>query len=112
MDKNFHVTFDQCPNCGSTQQFFQQLGQELKDRGLARSEWNMHYDSRQGVAVDQLKQNLMLVGTSLPGFIIVTDICMDCGTVYAVELRRIDAQTKAVPRGTVPPQLPNPFRKN
>ena len=97
MERNFHRSFPHCPTCGSPNQFFNQLGQELKDRKLARKEWNMRYTSLQGVVQDDNKQVFMPVGISLPGYLIQTDICMECGTVYATELFRIEGRTQAGP---------------
>ena len=107
MDKNFRRTFSICPVCGGTHRFCEELGQELKDRGLARPEWNMRFDSRQGMVIDPSKAILMPVGISLPGFSIVTDICMDCGAIYAVELSRLEGKTSAMrpPRDIAPSQF-------
>ena len=102
MDKDFHKTFDSCPNCDSTLRFCEELGKELKDRGLARAEWNMRYDSRQGIVADQNRTILIPIGSHLPGFSIVTDVCMDCGTMYAVELRRLEGETRAAPMNKMP----------
>ena len=102
MDKDFHKTFDRCPVCGSYLRFCEELGKELKERGLARPEWNMRYDSRQGVVADQNKAIIIPIGAHLPGYAIATDICMDCGTMYAVELRRLEGETRAVPRQRMP----------
>ena len=103
MDKNFHKEFSSCPNCGSTERFCESLGQELKDSHKARAEWNFRYDQRAGPVVDPNRQILMPVGAEVPGFLITTDICMQCGTVYAIELRRLQA------RIDVKGQKKNPF---
>jgi len=110
MDKNFQATFDQCPNCGSDQRFCEQLGQELKDRGLARPDWTFNYDVRNGVVMDgKYTQIHILSGATLPGFTIATDICMDCGTLYAVRLNRLEGEMKPMPRqGPIMPPISNP----
>ena len=107
MDKDFNRTFDTCPNCGSDLRFLEQLGIELKERGLAREELKVCYESKQGVVIDQAKSIMLPIGVKLPGYVITTDICMDCGTVYATGIRRIDAQTRAAPMSNLPP-LTNP----
>ena len=105
MDKEFKATFTRCPNCGSTDRFFEQMAQELKDRGLARPEWNFHYDVRNGVVADQQKMQLnqVPIGSELPGYVIQTDVCMQCGTVYAVELLRLQAKVSLPPTAPMPP---------
>jgi len=92
MDKQFHKAFDQCPNCGCTQQFMKELGKELKARGFARQEWNLRYSVGEGVPTDKSFTGSIPVGTLLAGFNIMTDICMDCGTIYAVELQRVEGK--------------------
>jgi len=99
MDKNFHKEFTKCPNCGSGQRFCEQLGQELKDRGLARPGWTFSYDVRSGMVIDaNFTQTRMFAGATLPGFAIAIDICMDCGTLYAVRLNRLDGKVKPMPK--------------
>jgi len=108
MDKNFHKEFDQCPVCGSNNRFCEQLGNELKERELASRLWVFRYDVRQGMVQDNSFQSKVLIGSTVPGFIIHTDICMDCGCVYAVSITRIEGEIKA----TLPPPRPgkNPIK--
>ena len=56
MEKDFNKQFTKCPCCGSEDRFLEQLGNELKERGLARKEWGMYMDIRQGVVVDHAKE--------------------------------------------------------
>ena len=111
MDKDFNRTFDCCPNCGSDLRFLEQLELEVKERGLARPEWRARYEVRQGVIMDSDRTIMLPIGVKLPGYYITTDICMDCGTLYATELRRLEAQTKAMPTGGLTPDLGN-IRRN
>ena len=122
MDKDFHRTFTKCPVCtlreelakilgkpelklgGSEDRFLEQLGNTLKDRGLAREEWNFHLDVKQGVVTDRVKEASIPTGSEVPGYGLITDICMDCGCVYAVDLTRNDAKASIAP---VPPLSPN-----
>lgn len=93
MDKKFHKTFLICPSCSSPKRFLESLGQEMKDRGLARSEWRIVYELKQGVVADPDRAVLLPIGITIPGFYIATDICMECGTVYAIELTRLEGNT-------------------
>jgi len=78
-----HKEFPECPVCGSKERLLETLAQDLKDRGLASKDWDFHYDSRQGVVIEQKSQHKMLIGAKIPAYHINTDICMACGCVYA-----------------------------
>ncbi len=102
MNKDFHRTFTKCPCCGSEDRFLEQLGNELKERGLAREEWNFHMDVKEGVVIDQTKEASIPIGSEVPVFGFITDICMDCGCMYAVDLTRKDIKKPAPPPITLP----------
>lgn len=104
MDKDLHRQFAKCPCCGSEDRFLEQLGNELKERGLAREEWNFHMDVRQGHVVDPNKEDAIPIGSEVPGYGFKTDICMDCGCVYAIDIKRSDVKKTIAP---VPPLPPN-----
>ena len=103
MDKDFSRQFTKCPCCGSEDRFFEQLGNELKERGLAREEWGMYLDVKQGVVVDQTKEAAIPIGSELPGYGFKTDICMECGCVYAIDLTRMDVKKTITPTPMMPP---------
>lgn len=100
MDKDFHRTFTKCPCCGSEDRFLEQLGKELRERGLAREEWNFHLEVKEGVVLDKTKEAAIPIGSEVPGYGLMTDICMDCGCIYAVDLTRNDVKKAIAP---VPP---------
>jgi len=95
--------FKSCPNCGSEQRFLETLATELRSRGLARTNWNFYYDSRNGIVMDKAKEAVLPIGTKVPGFNILTDICLDCGTIYAVYL-----ESGEVTKSIVTPKLTRP----
>ena len=105
--------FDQCPSCGSKRRFLESLAKELKDAGYARKEWKFGLDFRQGVVVDQTKEAIIPIGTQVPSYQITTDICLDCGTVYAVDIKsgkvtKSIAPTKLFKPGDGPPMANEP----
>jgi len=102
MDKDFHRTFTKCPCCGSEDRFLEQLGNELKDRGLARDEWNFHLDVKQGIVLDQTKEAAIPIGSEVPEYGLITDICIDCGCVYAIDLTRNDVKKSIAPVPPIP----------
>ena len=103
MDKDFHRTFTKCPCCGSEGRFLEQLGNELKARGLAREEWNFRLDVKRGVVLDQTKEASIPIGSEIPGYGIMTDVCMDCDCIYAIDLARSDAKKTIAPAQMIPP---------
>ena len=103
MDKDFHRTFTKCPCCGSEDRFLEALANELKERGLAREDWNFHYDVRQGIVVDKAKAEAIPVGSEIPGYGVATDICMNCGCLYAVDITRIGGKKSILPVQQMPP---------
>lgn len=103
MDNDFQRDFTKCPVCESEDRFLEQLGNELKERGLARPEWNMRWDFRQGVVVDQQKSAATPIGSELPGFEVATDICMNCGCVYATILKRLSGKIGLAPQQPIVP---------
>jgi len=88
MDKDFNHTFTKCPACDGENRFFEQLANELKERGIGREEWGFHLDVKEGIVVDREKEPALPIGSELPTYGIITDVCMDCGCMYAVDLRR------------------------
>lgn len=104
MDKDFHKDFKKCPCCGSEERFLEQLGNEMKERGLASDKWSFHLDVKRGVAVDPAKVDAIPYGSEIPGYGLMTDICIDCGCIYAINITRIEAKKEIAP---TPPILPN-----
>ncbi len=88
MDNDFNRTFTKCPCCGSDSRFFEQLGNELKERGIARDEWGFHLQMGEGVVADNVKEPAVPIGSEFPTYGFITEVCMDCGCVYAIDLRR------------------------
>ena len=97
--------FTQCPNCGSELRFCETLANELKEKGFARKEWVYGFDFRQGVVTDKTKEAAIPIGASVPSFQIISDICLNCGTIYAVKLLSgTVTKSIAVPKIIVPGQ--------
>ena len=92
--------FTQCPNCGSEQRFCETLANELKKKGFAREEWTFSYETRQGAVLDKAKEADIPLGSEVPAFNITTDICLDCGTFYAIKLK-----SGSVTKQVTPPKI-------
>lgn len=120
MEKNYHKSFTKCPVCklreelaeilgrpdlklGNGQdRFLEQLGEELKARGLARPEWSFHLDVKQGTVVDPAREAAIPIGSEVPAYGIATDICMDCGCIYAIDIARKDVKKGIAPLPPTP----------
>ena len=94
--------FKKCPACGSEERFFESLSKELKDKGFARPEWNMCLDMKQGAVVDPQKEVVIPIGSEVPGYLFKTDICLNCGTIYAVVLQSGPVKKSIAPVQFVP----------
>lgn len=92
--------FNQCPVCGSTNRFFEQLAQKVKDKGYGRPEWNFYLDVRQGPVTDKVMEPKVLIGSKLPFYRFATDICADCGCIYAVSIEEGEVE-KQLAGGTI-----------
>jgi hypothetical protein len=92
--------FTKCPECGSENRMFEQMGQELKDRGVAKEDMKFYFDMKNGALANQEIMAKLPIGGELPAFATATDICTDCGCIYAVRLERTNAK-----KGLAPVQL-------
>ncbi len=94
--------FKKCPQCGSDQRFGEQLTNEIKDKGWAREEFEFCLQIYQSVVVDQTQQAKIPIGSKVPGLTVHTDVCMECGTIYATKIMRIEA-TKSITPAQIQP---------
>jgi len=92
-----NLTVRICPCCGSPRRFFEELGMEMKKRGLAGEDKVFSLDAKQGIMMDDSKKRIIPVGITIPGFDIKSDICAECGCMYATELHMIEGKTIAAP---------------
>ncbi len=104
-DKSWSKSFDKCPGCGSTERFFEGILKELKDRGLLDQKINCYdFQKQQGVGLPSEKIAALPIGSELPAFERVWDICCRCGLMYSTLLSRTIAK-----KGLEPVQF-NPNR--
>ena len=103
--------FKQCPNCGSENRFLENLAKELKKKGWARLDWRYAFDYRQGSVIDPDMEKHIPTGGEVPAYTIATDICEDCGTIYATFMETTVAKKSTNKPNIVLPniQLPHDF---
>ncbi len=92
MDKDFRTAYNKCPACGCTKRFFEELLEELKVQGLIPpATTRFDFQQKQGVTLPPQKIATLPIGTEIPAFDIVWDICTECGCMYATVAQRLQA---------------------
>ncbi len=97
MENNKWTEFKKCPNCSSELRFAEQLAGELKSKGWAMPDFTFCLQIVRTPIIDKRVQAKIPIGSSVPGMHIHTDICMECGTVYAVRIMREDVKKTIAP---------------
>lgn len=100
VNKEWSKEFNKCPCCGSENRFFETIVKEMKERGIAEEKWNFFLDMKIGPVANQQMIDRLPIGSEIPGYNFATDICADCGCIYAVILER-----KTVKKGLNPVQF-------
>lgn len=106
----FTKTFDKCPGCGSTERFFEGIANELKGRKLIGEKNILVYDEQKGVCGGDRLIAKIPIGGKVPTFGLQTDICSNCGMVYATRIVE-DEAVKSIDR-IPPPGKPGLINKN
>lgn len=104
MENQTDKEFPKCPACGCTERFFESMVNELKEKKIAGERFYFVYDEQVGVVNDKEVFKQIPMGTELPGFGLRTDICTNCGCIYAIKLGRLKAEKK--PNLLVPGNMP------
>jgi len=101
--------FEKCPVCGSTRRFAGSIGDEQKGKGQMGQDLPVGVWEFAGPLFDPRLVSKFLVGSKVPTIRVTIDVCLDCGTIYAVRLERGEASLRAVvaqpPQGQ-PPGFP------
>ncbi len=83
--------------------FCADLAEMSKERGLASKDFRFHFQYLTGIAVEPKEAEKAAVGAEAPSYIIGTDICPDCGCVYASTLTSGDEKKPPPPTQLVTP---------
>ena len=125
MDEVFSKTFTKCPVCelkawlmemlevggekpSGTNFFFDQLSQEAVKRGLAKEGWKLVMELKEGAAIDPNRAVILPIGAKVPAYGVMTDVCMDCGTVFALKLQKGQSLVQMGKTPKIPPFQNNP----
>lgn len=90
---------------GPGQRFFETITNELKAEGRVPQDWNMYWDLRTDAIFPPKKLPLLPMGSVVPAFRAVSDICQECGSIWAVRLQRTVAKigpSMQAPGGKLP----------
>ncbi len=87
--------FSKCPNCGSTRRLFEEQTKLLHEKSTVPTGINFYYESKNQLLGNKQVAEHQLIGSKLPTIATISDVCMDCGTIYIVEYR-IDEATKSL----------------
>jgi len=78
--------FDKCPACGSKNRYLEGMANQLKVRGIARKEWTFCKETKTGAVLDEATASKIPIGSKVPAYSFDTDICSECGCIYALKL--------------------------
>ncbi len=105
MDTDFSKEFKECPNCKSTERFFEELNKALKGRGLVPPEHRLYLEVKQNAPISKQVLERLPIGSEIPGFAYATDICTGCGTIYTVALQRVEMKKGIQTSRIIPPKI-------
>jgi len=81
-----------CPACGSKKRHFERMSEEAIKIGMAKPGHLEAYDHVNRVVADPAKLAVAPIGSEAPSIVVATEICMDCGCVYAPMVIRAKAK--------------------
>ena len=81
---NTKYQYVKCPACGSKKRHYEKVSEKAAEADLAKPGFLVpfNYDSR--VVAEKMKLDIAPIGTGAPSITTATEVCMDCGCVYAV----------------------------
>jgi hypothetical protein len=90
-----------CPACGSGNRLAGSLAEKVKESGWMRPDLNFYASIVTGVVLDQQMEPRIPIGSSIPGYHICLDVCLDCGCYYAAKVEIIKV-VKSITLGKPP----------
>ena len=80
------LEFPKCPNCGSSRRLAGEATAYMRSKGWVLDDYNYYTHIIKGIPTDQRVMNKIPLGSSIPAIWAGMDICLDCGTVWAVKV--------------------------
>ncbi len=94
-----------CPVCRSKLRFFEELSAEAKVNGAALANFQMSLNVAEGACADKRIANNLKPGTPVATFMVKTDVCLNCGCVYAVFVNKRVAKVSLPTATKLPSKL-------
>ena len=104
-EMEFTKKFDKCPACGHSERLFGTIVAGLKERGLTDPNQDGCWEVISGRMISPEKEAKVNIGETVPGFSFGTDICSNCGCIYAPILQRL-----TIKKTPPPPEIHLPNR--
>ncbi|TET43037.1 MAG: hypothetical protein E3J60_01205 [Dehalococcoidia bacterium] len=83
-DGNMVYTYPHCPICKSKKRHFEKMCEKAVKAGTGKPGMIATFQQGSRTFVDRSLEPTLPIGTEVPSIQLNTDICMDCGCVYAV----------------------------
>ena len=82
------LDFNNCPVCGSTEKLAESAANYMKEKGWASEGFHFCIQFVGGMPIDKPLENKIPMGSVIPEIAAFTDICLNCGNVYATRIVR------------------------
>jgi len=89
-------TFDKCPNCGSFAKVTDAPAQEARAKGRLSPGFIPCIQVLRTVVVDNTLVGKIPIGSAVPAIASYMDICLNCGTYYAIRVEIGEARLGAM----------------
>ncbi len=80
---NTKYKYPKCPACGSENRHFEKMSEEAVKSGSAKEGFLIAYQHTNGIIADPQMEAILPLGSEIPAITVATDICVDCGCLYA-----------------------------
>lgn len=80
---NTKYQYGKCPACGSKKRHYEDMCEKAIKAELAQPGFLVPYNYNSRVIADKLKLDAAPLGSEVPSIASATEICKDCGCVYA-----------------------------
>lgn len=100
---NMVYTYPHCPACRSKKRHFEKMCEKAVKAGTGKPGVDAPFQQFTRNFVDRSLEPTLPVGTEVPSIQLKTDICMDCGCVYAVIVVHTKATKTLLPTKLVLP---------
>lgn len=102
---NTKYQYVKCPACGSKKRHYERISAEAIKAGTVGPEFLIPFQHDSRLVVESIKEATLPVGSEVPSIMAATEICMDCGCVYAPMVIIGKAKKSITTKGQEKPKL-------